>query len=179
MKKSKARDKILETVSRLFYKQGYMATGISQIIKESGVAKTTLYEHFHSKEELLIEYLTNMSAQTDTWLRAETEKFSEPKEKVMALFDFLTMLSAQTSYNGCSFLSVVSELPPDSGRVKQIIKGQKDNVRALFAEILRPVKKEKLADELYMLFDGALITNKVHNDSWPIQTAKNMAMKLL
>jgi hypothetical protein len=74
---------------------------------------------------------------------------------------------------------VVSELPPDSGRVKQIIKGQKDNVRALFAEILRPVQKEKLADELYMLFDGALITNKVHDDPWPIQTAKNMALKLL
>jgi AcrR family transcriptional regulator len=179
MKKSKARDRILETASRLFYAQGYMATGINQIIQESGVAKTTLYEHFHSKEDLLIEYLTNMSTQMDTWLKDEADKFSLPKEKVMALFDFLIVLSSQAEYSGCSFLNVISELPPDSGRVKQIIKKQKDNVRGLFAEILRPVKKEALADELYMLFDGALITNKVYGDPWPIQTAKNIAGKLL
>jgi AcrR family transcriptional regulator len=179
MKKSKARDKVLDTASRLFYTQGYMATGINQIIKESGVAKTTLYEHFQSKEELLIEYLNNMSTQMDTWLKEEADKFSLPKEKVMALFDFLITLSSNAAYCGCSFLNVVSELPDDSGKVKQIIKKQKDNVRGLFAEILRPVKKEPLADELYMLFDGALITNKVHGDPWPIQTAKNIAEKLL
>jgi AcrR family transcriptional regulator len=179
MKKSKTRDRIVETASRLFYKQGCVATGINQIIKEAGVAKTTLYEHFHSKEDLLVEYLVNMSNQTDVWLKAEADKFDSPKEKVLALFDFLAMLSSQAAYCGCSFLNMVSDLPSDSGRVKVIIKKQKDNVRALFADILRPVEKEQLADQLYMLFDGALITNKVHGGQWPIQTAKSIAEKLL
>jgi len=179
MKKSKARDKIVETASKLFYQQGCVATGINQIIKESGVAKTTLYEHFHSKEDLLVEYLTNMSNETDGWLKAEADKFDSPKEKVMALFDFLAVLSARADYCGCSFLNMVSDIPFDSGRANAIIKKQKDNVRALFAGILKPVKKEHLADELYMLFDGALITNKIHGGAWPVQTAKNIADKLI
>jgi AcrR family transcriptional regulator len=179
MKKSKARDKIVETATRLFYQQGCMATGINQIIKESGVAKTTLYEHFNSKEDLLIEYLTNISRQTDEQLKAEIEKFDNPKEKALALFDYLAKLTAEASYCGCSFLNMVSEVPSDSGRAKEIIKKQKDDVRALFADILRPVKKDQFADQLYMLFDGALITQKVHGNSWPIQTAKEMAERIL
>jgi AcrR family transcriptional regulator len=179
MRNSDARERILETASNLFYRQGYIATGINQIIKESGVAKTTLYEHFHAKEDLLIEYLTNMSARTDEWLKAEADKYDSPKEKILGLFDFLIELSSQAAYCGCGFLNIVSELPSDGGRVKAIIKKQKDNVRALFADILRPLKKEQYADHLYMLFDGALITNKVHSNPWPIQTAKEMVDKIL
>ncbi|MFX9552163.1 hypothetical protein ABTO49_21505, partial [Acinetobacter baumannii] len=78
--------------------------------------------------------------------------YETPREKVLGLFDFLTKLFSQPSYSGCSFLNVISDLPADSRKVKPIIKQQKDNVRNLFAEILQPVKKDNLADELYMLF---------------------------
>ena len=179
MRTSSVRSKIIETASQLFYKQGYMATGINQIITEAGVAKATLYLHFHTKEDLLVEYLKIMSDQTDASLKAEADKFDTPKEKVLALFDFLAMLSSQAAFCGCGFLNIISELPSDSGRIKEIVKKQKDNVRALFAEILKPIQKENLADELYMLFDGALITNKVHGNAWPIQTAKDMVAKIL
>lgn len=169
----------MSAATTLFYAQGYMRTEISQILGEAKVARTTFYEHFHSKEELFVEYLTNMSNQMDVMLKTEVELYETPKEKVLGLFDFLNKLFEQASYAGCSFLNVISDLPPDSGRVKQIIKKQKDNVRNLFAEILKPVKKVHLADELYMLFDGALITNKVHNSPWTIQAARNIADKIL
>ncbi|QEM02540.1 TetR/AcrR family transcriptional regulator [Mucilaginibacter rubeus] len=179
MKASAVRNQIVETASRLFYKQGYNATGINQIIEEAGVAKASLYQHFHSKEDLLVEYLTVKGAETNAALKAEAEKFGAPKEKVLAVFDFLAEVSAQPEYYGCNFLNIVSELPVDSERVREIIRKQKDGVRAMFADILRPVHKEKLADELYMLFDGALITNKVHGNAWPIQTAKTLVEKIL
>jgi hypothetical protein len=44
---------------------------------------------------------------------------------------------------------------------------------------MKPVGKEKLADELYLLFDAALVSSKVYGDGWPIKTASKMAGKLI
>ncbi|MBS1523851.1 MAG: TetR/AcrR family transcriptional regulator [Bacteroidetes bacterium] len=179
MRKGTVRNQIVDTASRLFYKQGYNATGINQIIDEAGVAKASLYQHFHSKEDLLAAYLTEKGIETNAALKAVADQHKNPKEKVLAIFDFLDKLTNQNDYYGCNFLNIASELPVDSTRLRNLIRKQKDDVRALFGEILKPVKKEKLADELYMLFDGALITNKVHGSGWPVQTARRIAEKII
>jgi len=173
------RKQIVDTASDLFYRQGYNATGINQIIEEAQIAKSSLYQHFPSKEDLLIEYLSVTANATDAALRAFLRKYETPKEKALAMFDFLLKFSKQTEYGGCNFLNIAAELPADSKKIKAIIKNQKDGIRALFAEILKPVKKEQLADELYLLFDAALITSKVHESSWTIKTAKAIAEKIL
>ena len=47
------RDKILETASKLFYKQGVRAVGVDLVVEKAGVAKTSLYRHFGTKEDLV------------------------------------------------------------------------------------------------------------------------------
>jgi hypothetical protein len=70
-------------------------------------------------------------------------------------------------------------MPRDAKRVRKQIKKQKDGVRNLFAQILKPIHKEHLADEIYMLFEGALIANKVHDDVWPVTSARDIVKKIL
>lgn len=54
--KKNNREIILDTASRLFFTQGYHATGLSQIIKESEAPKGSLYYYFQGgKEELALE----------------------------------------------------------------------------------------------------------------------------
>lgn len=173
------RARIIETASRLFYTQGYNSTGINQVIKEADVAKASLYQHFPSKEDLLIEYLRITGDNTEKSLRAHVAKFKTPKEKVLSLFDFLMKFSRQTAFNGCNFLNVAAEIPNDNQKIRSLIRKQKNVIRGLFAEILKPVSKEQLADELYLLFDAALISGKVYGDLWPAKTAKKVAAKLL
>ena len=74
---------------------------------------------------------------------------------------------------------MVYELPADAVKVREQIKKQKDGIRELFQQILTPIHKEILADEIYTLFEGSLIGNKIHNDPWPILSAKNIIKKLL
>jgi AcrR family transcriptional regulator len=173
------RDRIVETASRLFYTQGYNNTGINQVIKEADVAKASLYQYFPSKDDLLIEYLTVTSHATMDMLRKVAAKHDAPGDKVLALFDFLVDFSRQTDYQGCNFLNVAGEIPRDNSKVKALIQNQKTLTRNLFVEILKPIGKEGLADEMYLLFDGALITSKVYGDIWPILTSKKIAGKLL
>jgi AcrR family transcriptional regulator len=173
------RDRILETASRLFYTQGYNNTGINQVIKEAEAAKASLYQYFPSKDDLLLEYLSLTSHYTMDALRKVASKYDGPKEKVLSLFDFLIDFSRQTDYQGCNFLNIASEIPRENSKVRALIQNQKTQTKNLFAELLSPMAKESLADEMYLLFDGALITSKVYGDIWPILTSKKIAEKLL
>ncbi len=53
-----ARERILATAYRLFYREGIRATGIDKVIAEAGgVTKVTFYRHFPSKDALILAYL--------------------------------------------------------------------------------------------------------------------------
>ena len=163
MKKRSIRQDIIDTAARLFYRQGYCNTGINQIIEEADIAKTSLYQYFQSKEELLIVYLEEAGRRTFASIDDAIAQVDRPEEKVLAVFDHLEQATHGKSYYGCSFLNLVYEIPEDAEKVREKIRAQKDAVRKLFADILRPAGKEGLADEMYTLFEGALIGNKVYD----------------
>ena len=73
------RDLLLGTAERLFYTEGYHATGIDRILSESGVAKMTLYKHFISKEELILAVLDARQQPMLARLRAAREKLPPRK----------------------------------------------------------------------------------------------------
>jgi AcrR family transcriptional regulator len=178
-RKNGIRQVILDTASRLFYKQGYANTGINQIIGESGVVKSSMYVTFRSKEDILMEYLISSGASTDDALLSAAKKFKDPKDQVLGVFDFLIDLVQQKEYYGCNFLNIISEIPEDAERVVKQIRKQKNGVRRLFSNLLEPIGKEDLTDEIYTLFEGALIANKVHHDIWPVVSAKKAVGRLL
>lgn len=179
MKRTSAQDNIVSTASRLFYKQGYSNTGINQIIEEAGIAKSTLYQWFRSKEDLLLVYLEETGKTTMEGLRNAAAGGSTPKEKILAIFDHLAGLVAKPEFFGCHFLNIVYEMPDGDKRARMQIKKEKDTVRGLFFELLAPVHQEPFADEIYTLYEGALIGHKIHNDVWPILSARNAVGKIL
>jgi AcrR family transcriptional regulator len=178
-RKNAIRRTVIDTASRLFYKQGYANTGINQIIEESGVVKSSVYTAFRTKEDILMAYLEQTGADTDKALQTAADEYTDPKDRVLAVFDFLTDLVQGEEYYGCQFLNIISEIPLENERVIQQIQKQKNGVRQLFRRLLEPVGKQDLADELYLLFDGALIANKVHHQVWPVEVARKMAERLL
>lgn len=179
MKRKPIRDIILGTAAQLFYKQGYSNTGINQIVEEAGVAKSSLYQHFGTKEDLLLAYLEETGGQTMALLKEVASKKKHPKDQIVAIFDYLEELVKQPDFYGCRFLNIVYEMPCNNDYLREKIKAQKDSVRELFSQLLLPLNKQSLADELYTVFEGALIGNKIHQDVWPIMAARNTVQKLL
>lgn len=57
-KRDAKRQAILDTAYRLFRTQGFDNTSVSKITAEVGGSKATIYSHFPSKEELLVECMT-------------------------------------------------------------------------------------------------------------------------
>jgi AcrR family transcriptional regulator len=178
---------ILDTASRLFYHQGYNNTGINQIIEEAGVAKASLYQHFKSKEDLLMEYLEVVFEQTMQRLRDAAAKKSVASERISAIFKFVSEYTNSKDFCGCNFLNIAAEVPKENRRIYTLIQHQKNEIRNLFTEILVTDAKGKdarqksanLADEIYLLFDGALMSCKIYGNSWPVTTAHKAALRLL
>jgi len=86
---SRARERILATARDLFYRNGYRATGINEIIRKSGVAKATFYAHFPSKESLAYAYVESMNLEENRALEESLERYPGPYEKLIGLVEFL------------------------------------------------------------------------------------------
>src|SRR4029079_6105891 len=81
--------RILATACDLFYRNGYRATGINEIIRKSGVAKATFYAHFPSKESLAFADGESMNREENRVMEESLEKFPGPYEKLIGLVEFL------------------------------------------------------------------------------------------
>ncbi len=178
-KQSNPKQRLLETASELFYSQGYNNTGINQVIDEAGVAKASLYHHFGSKEELCIAYLEakhkNWFEEVNQFIRSE----DNPKEKILASFDFLEETSKRDNFRGCSFLNILSEVPAASERIANEVAGHKSKLRSFFKELLNVADPQGNADTIYLLFEAAITESQVFKNVWPIRSAKETVSKLI
>src|ERR1700683_4402608 len=81
------RERILLAARDLFHRHGIRGVGVEAIAEAAGTNKMTLYRHFESKDELILEYL-NYKAKKSEALWAETERAS-PGDPVGQLYNFL------------------------------------------------------------------------------------------
>jgi TetR/AcrR family transcriptional repressor of lmrAB and yxaGH operons len=83
--KNKAKDAIIEAASRLFRLHGYYGVGLSEIIKESGTAKGSLYYYFpEGKEELAIAAINHTKEFVSDKIREVTAGIEDPVQAIQA-----------------------------------------------------------------------------------------------
>ncbi|GAA2117112.1 TetR/AcrR family transcriptional regulator [Streptomyces synnematoformans] len=182
-----ARERLLATAARRFYADGVTATGIDTIIAEAGVAKTSLYNNFSSKAELVRAYL---DARHKEWLaayRTRLEETAGPREAVLAVFDTYAdsaEAARETGFRGCGLLNVAAELPlGDAGR--EVVRRHKETVEELIGGHLghllpsRPGEASALAEHLSFLLEGAMARAGLEGDSSRLAHARTLATALL
>ena len=111
------RDHLVDTAMKLFCKYGFRATGIDTVLAESGVAKKTLYNHFKSKDELIIATLQKrdddfMSAAREGVAQLAPQQDGDPRmARVLALFDTIQGWAQGDDFHGCTFINASAEFP--------------------------------------------------------------------
>ena len=186
-KETSPRERILTAVSRLFYEQGYLATGVNQIIAEAQVAKASFYQHFPSKEALVIEYIETYNIAFFKELRRIEGQFKDPKAKIFALFDHLAEFSLAAECRGCTVMNLAVEFSEPDSKPRQLIIRCKKELRAFLADLVSAALPDKtppkLADTktaaVYLLYEAALIESRIHQDIWSIEMSKTAVDCLL
>lgn len=169
------RDHILDIASRLFYQNGIRAIGMDRIIAEADIAKATLYRHFATKEQLVVTYLQVRSARVLATMKEEIAAGETPALKVTRLFRRLEQDARSTAFRGCAFTMALAE-NEDSEAIRNVVRKHKDAVKRVFLEV---TGAKRLAEQLAILYDGALASILVYRDPQAAKNASLAAAELL
>lgn len=181
-RKSSARDRILETASALFYRDGYHAVGIDTIVAQSGVAKMTLYRHFPSKDDLIAAYLERANAAYWTWFLHGVAEVEDPKAKLIAAFDAVARLATSSVCLGCTFQAAASEFPELEHPGHRVVLDHKRRVLECLAGLARDAHlrdPDGLAAQLMLLMDGAWAAARVFGPGNHAASAGDAARALI
>jgi AcrR family transcriptional regulator len=177
-----ARERLLDTASRLFYERGFQAVGVDEIVAESGVAKMTLYRHFPSKDDLVVAYLKRADEEFYNWFERALATARDPRDKLMAVFAGLGALAQSTQCLGCTFQVSAAEYPDPRHPAHQIAVAHKKQARRQFAALAKQAQlrePEVLADQLLMLMDGAWVAARMFDRASPARHVAAAAEALL
>ena len=176
-----AKARILDAADELFYNEGIHAVGIDRVIARAGVAKGSLYYSFTGKDELVREYLAHRHGTWAERIAAGIEEHTDPRERILAVYDVLGTLFAQPDYRGCAFVNATAEAAPDSVEV-QAASVFRAWVHDLFLDLATDAgakDPKQLAQALVLLYDGAVATAQIDHTPTPASTARQTAELVL
>lgn len=156
------RDRILATASDLFYREGVHAVGVDLVVKESGIAKTSLYRHFGSKDALVAAFLEREDRDFwRQWSAIADHYRHDPEGELEAYVEWVAERLKRPGYRGCPQLNVAAELPDPNHPAIQVAQAHKERMRGHFsalAERLGLRRADEVGAQLALAFDGAFIS---------------------
>jgi AcrR family transcriptional regulator len=168
-------ERILDTADRLFYRRGIRAVGVDRIAADAGISKRTLYNHFPSKDDLIVAYLSRR-------LRPITTSDAPPAEQILAAFEGYERMFASRGFRGCPFVNAVAELGDPTPAVRAIAVAYKEQRRVWFRDLLTRLgvrDPDGLATQLALLVEGAIAAMLVRGDPTMARAAGEAARTLL
>lgn len=173
----------METAWKLFYRDGYRAVGIDTLLAEAGVAKMTLYNHFPSKEALIVAVLEKRSAGLLAAIdRAMDEAGRSATKRLLSVFDGLKAWFATDDFKGCAFIRALSEYPEPDHPIHRAAWAHKRAVNSRLRAIAEEAGAKNpaaLADSLSLLVDGAIVAAHATGSDAPADTARAAAQSVI
>lgn len=183
MPRADKRDDLIDAAIRLFNRHGYHATGIDRLMEETGIAKTTLYRHFGSKDELIVAALARIDEAARDELRAFVEAATDdPVARILATFGQLDIWLRDTEFKGCPFVAAAAEFGRATDPVFQQVRLHKRLTLAYFEELVRAARipdPRRVARQIVMLHEGAIAFAQVLGPDGVADDARRAAERLI
>ena len=161
------KGRLVHAAIELFYSHGFQAVGVDQIIAAAGVAKTTFYKHFESKDDLLVAAIRQRDEwEMQAWVTA-VEKLAgdDPRDQLLGFFDVLDLWFNSPDFRGCQFINAAAEFPNPHDPIHQVAAEHKRKNRDLFRDLAKQAgaaDADGFADRYTALVEGTLILRQVH-----------------
>jgi AcrR family transcriptional regulator len=157
------RDRIVVTACDLFHKHGIRSIGVDAIAEAAGTNKMTLYRHFGSKDDLIVECLKKLASEAEaTWSELETVY---PGDGLAQLQGFVRRVAdcMLADGRGCDMANAAGELSAIGHPARRVIEDFKTAQRNRLERLCREagvVQAELLADTLSLLIEGARVSRQ-------------------
>ena len=177
------RARILRAASELFYREGTRAVGVDLIVAQSGVAKTSLYRHFATKDDLIEAVL--LREDEDFWLHWDTvaaRHEGAPREELDAQLKWIGDRIARPGYRGCPQINIAAEYADDKHPARKVAVAHKREMRRRLAQLAKAIgldDPETFALQLGTIIDGALSSGRALHAAGPARFLQALAHMLI
>lgn len=178
------REKLIQAGHELFYREGFLAVGLDRLLNEVGCSKQTFYNHFESKDDLIVAVIDEHHRWWSSELRERLQRIagSDPRGQILAMFDVMDEILHDPGYRGCIYINAAVEFPQPHHPAHQSAKQAKADGVALLADLAERAGASDplaLAQEIDMIMEGALITHQVAPECDVCEVARRTAESVL
>lgn len=165
------RDKIFATARELFYREGFNAVGIDTIAAAAGVAKTSLYRWFPSKDQLIVAVLESLH--DDFWKQWESvaeRHQGNAADELRAQLEWIGKWITDPRSRGCPLLNAAAEFREPSHPARDVVLRSKQLLRRRLLQLCMAIgaaDPQLLADQLVLLIDGAFADSQALGKTGP------------
>lgn len=176
---SAKRQQLVDKATELFAEHGYHATGIDRIAEEAGVSKRTMYQHFRSKEELIIAALKQYDGVfRNGFIKAVENRTDRPYDRLLAVFDVAQAWFSDNKFFGCMFINAIGEYSERNAAIQNVCQEFKRLMRAYLEELAVEAKipdARRVAESVAILLEGSIVTAQVSGTPEAAATAREAA----
>jgi AcrR family transcriptional regulator len=168
-------DHIARVAADLFYREGIHQVGVDRVAAEAEITKRTLYRHFGSKDALVAAALRRSP-------KIRFPRDGAPRAQIAGAFRAMIDFLRDSAYRGCPYIIVAAELVdarhPARVLVTDLVRKRR---RWFFDRIVAAgaAQPDLLAEQLEVLFDGALANATKRGETAPAEAALLAAEALL
>ncbi|WP_245495763.1 TetR/AcrR family transcriptional regulator [Mesorhizobium sp. M7A.F.Ca.CA.001.07.2.1] len=167
------RQHVVDTAYVLFKRAGFHATGIDRIIAEADVAKMTMYRHFPSKDELIVEVLDYRAMRFDRQLDRLAQEDVPPEQKIGKIFDWHARWFRSPDFHGCLFAHALAEFGDPGHPIFEAVVRQKNGLKRRMQSILEEMMPHGRAESVAATMPmAALRESRMAASACPICASK-------
>ena len=134
------RDQLIDGALDIFERDGFHATGVDAIAASCAMSKTSIYNHFTGKEDLILATMHRRDDQFRAWLNNRVAELAKaPRDQLLAVFDALGEWISGPDFRGCTFIKAGGEcltfdqlaLMRPTGAGVELLRGPKSHREAV------------------------------------------------
>jgi TetR/AcrR family transcriptional repressor of nem operon len=181
---------VLTKAMNLFWKQGYAATSVQDLVNHLGINRASLYDTFGDKEQLFRRSFELYRKTNIDGLKQFLSNHPDVKEGFAKLFENAIQEAIQDKdRKGCFVVNTTTELIPNEESLTEVLESNKRDFEKIFFEYLQKGKEagqiktdqklKSIAALFYTLYNGLRVVSKVQPDKKKLTDTVNVALSLL
>jgi TetR/AcrR family transcriptional repressor of nem operon len=183
-------NEVLIKAMNLFWKQGYSATSIQDLVSHLGVNRASLYDTFGDKDQLFKKSFALYRKSNIEGLIRFFESRPDVKDGFSELFDIAIQESIlDKEAKGCFVVNTTTELIPNDESLIKVFEENKRDFENLFYEYLKKGKDNgqlktnkdlrSLASLLFMLYNGIKVVSKINPQKQELKSSIDLGLTLV
>ncbi len=174
----------------LFWKQGYAATSVQDLVTHLGINRASLYDTFGDKEQLFKKSFELYRKTNIEGLKHFLDSQKNVREGFAKLFEIAIQEAiVDEDHKGCFVVNTTTELVPNDRSIVGLLERNKTDFENIFLEYLQKGKEagqikteqdlKSIAGLFYTLYNGLRVVSKVQPDKKKLTETVRVALSLL